>query len=322
MSNHSFKGGENIRQIHLTFDVEDFIGANSIDALFSVLRILEKNKLRGLFFITGHMAEKIADFPSILSLLNSHEIGYHSSSHSVRPAIFEFTDIEDYDKAYEISLQRETSHINPITGLIESQGGITALRALFPEKKIVAYRGPGLFWSPPHLEALRDLGLKLDFSTNISKTPVNHKGITFYPFPLFSQWSGNTSQILTLMLRLFRFKNSVLLCHPNLLADEEFWDSIYWKGNPEALTQPLPKKPVEIWYSFFRFSCSARLIRLLKSTKLATTETQLTEARTPLRISRASVENWYQQSINWPKLIFNYEPRFLRKHFLRFFGID
>jgi hypothetical protein len=107
-----------------------------------------------------------------------------------------------------------------------------------------------------------------------------------------------------------------------LLADESFWDSIYWSGNPEALTQPLSKKPAKICSSFFRFACSAKLIKLFKSAKLATAETQVTEVRTSLRISRGSVEKWYQQSIRWPKLVFNYEPRFLRKHFLQFFGID
>jgi len=268
------------------------------------------------------MAEKIADFPSILKLLNNHEIGYHSSSHSVRPTIFEYTDVEDYDKAYDISLQRETSHINPINGLIEGQGGISALRALFPRKKIEAYRGPGLFWSPPHSEALRDLGLKFDFSANLSENPASHKGITFYPSPLFSQWNGNTFQILTLLLNLLKSECSVLLCHPNLLANEQYWDSIYFNGNPKTLTQPLSKKPDETQSSFFRFAFSAELIRLIKSAKLATTKTQLTEARTPVRISSDSVETWYQQSIRWPKQVFNYEPEFLRKHFLQFFGID
>ena len=174
------------------------------------------------------MAEKLANFPSILELLDRHEIGYHSSSHSVRPTIFEYTDVEDYDKAYEISLQRETSHINPVTGKIEGQGGINALKALFPKKKINAYRGPGLFWSPPLMEALHALGLKFDFSTNISETLVSHKGITFYPIPLFSQWNGNSHQILTLLLHVLDKKKIVLLCHPNLLSNEQFWDSIYY----------------------------------------------------------------------------------------------
>lgn len=84
------------------------------------------------------MAEKLENFPNIVQLLNEHEIGYHSSSHSVRPTIFEFTDIQDYEKAYQISLERETSHINPLTGKIEGKGGIHSVKNLFPKKQIIA----------------------------------------------------------------------------------------------------------------------------------------------------------------------------------------
>ena len=63
-------------------------------------------------------------YPELLDLLEKHEIGYHSSSHSVHPTIFEFTDVAKYDKAYQTSILRETSHINPLTGKIEGSGGI------------------------------------------------------------------------------------------------------------------------------------------------------------------------------------------------------
>ena len=160
--------GGHLRELFLTFDVEDFISDNSIWILQRILEDLKRYNLISLFFITGHMAEKLQNFPAIVDLLGDHMIGYHSSSHSVHPTIFEFTDIADYQTAYEISLQRETAHINPVCGRIEGRGGILALKSLFPRKDIKAFRAPGNCWSPPHLECLRDLGIEYDFQCKSS----------------------------------------------------------------------------------------------------------------------------------------------------------
>ena len=80
---------KNQRTVFLTFDVEgppfqeDLINHKSLDSLLSILQLLDKCDLRGLFFITGSVAEKIGCYPKILKLLEKHEIGYHSTTHSV-----------------------------------------------------------------------------------------------------------------------------------------------------------------------------------------------------------------------------------------------
>ncbi len=130
------------------------------------------------------MAEKLSNFPATVELLNEHQIGYHSSGHSIHPTLFEFTDVESYEEAYQTSLIRETAHINPLTGEIEGSGGIHASKALFPKKQIVAFRAPGYCWTPPHLDAMKTLGITYDFSTNISVDPISYQGITFYPFTI------------------------------------------------------------------------------------------------------------------------------------------
>ena len=163
-----------MHKLILTFDIEDFINPNAINALCTLLEMLNKYKLKGIFFITGHMAEKLSNFPNILDKIKNHEIGYHSSSHSVRPIIAEYTDVESYDKAYAISLERETARIDPLTGKVKGEGGIFFLQDLFHLKKIKTYRAPGMSWNPPHLEALVDLGIKFDFSSYIN-TSSNHQ---------------------------------------------------------------------------------------------------------------------------------------------------
>lgn len=152
-----------MRKLQLTFDTEDFISPNSIWVLQWILKRLKKYDLQAWFFLTGHMAEKLENFPTVVDLLCEHQIGYHSSSHSVHPTIFEFTDVEDYEQAYQVSLERETAHIDPLTGEIDGKGGILTLRALFHTKQITSFRAPGHCWAPPHLEALRTLGIVSDF---------------------------------------------------------------------------------------------------------------------------------------------------------------
>jgi len=149
----------------ITFDIEDFINPISIIVLKKILLLLKKYSIKCIFFLTGYMAEQIKKFPLLVELLTEHEIGYHSSSHSVRPIITEFTDTSDYVKAIENSFEREISHINPISGEIEGMGGIKSLQKLFPNKPITYFRAPGLCWTPPHLEAVKKLGIKYDFSS-------------------------------------------------------------------------------------------------------------------------------------------------------------
>ena len=252
------------RKLILTFDVEDFVNPNAIDALQRILEILQKYKLKAIFFITGHMAEKLSDYPQIVNKLKNHEIGYHSSSHSVRPIIPEFTDLKNYERAYEISIQRETSHINPITGKTEKEGGIYVLRDLFHPKKIQAFRAPGMCWTPPHLEALKDLGIKYDFSTNLTYSePVSYKGLTFYPYTVTQQWNGTTYDYECLLFSILRHRITIFDLHPTLLVNQTEWDSIYYKGNPKNLTTVPKRSERETQHLFNSFELLIKRINCL-----------------------------------------------------------
>ena len=208
-----------MRKLILTFDVEDFINSNEMNAIYLVLKILAKYNFRALFFITGHVAEKLKNYPALMDLLENHEIGFHSSGHSVHPTIPEYTDVEKYEQAYLISLEREASHINPLTGIPEGKGGIHQLKNLFSSKRIEAFRAPGMSWTPPNLEALKKLGIKFDFSSKIPYSePRNYKGITFYPYTFIQKWDGSFSDYQCLLSALSRQKISILDLHPTLLA--------------------------------------------------------------------------------------------------------
>jgi hypothetical protein len=287
--------------------------------LFVLLEQLKKYELKALFFVTGHMAERLQLHPEILEPLEEHEIGYHSSSHSVHPTIFEFTDVPSYEEAYQRSTFRETSHVNPLTGKIEGTGGIFVLRKLFPSKQIIAFRAPGFCWSPPHTEALRDLGIKFDFSANFLPIPVRYKGLTFYPLPTMNNWQGKALDYRDFLLSILRNRITVADLHPSLFVNQDNWDSIYHKGNPKQIVYPLPRRAVEIKSLFHVFDSFLRGVKYLENARLIDACPNLIESDKNLVITKRAVAESYEISINWAKRFFKYKPQYLRNHFLGFF---
>jgi peptidoglycan/xylan/chitin deacetylase (PgdA/CDA1 family) len=309
-----------MHKLLLTFDVEDFVNANEITSLRIFLEMLEKYKLKGLFFITGHMAEKLGSFPDLVELLENHEIGFHSSGHSVHPTIPEYTDIESYEQAYQISLKRETSHINPLTGQIEGKGGIHLLQELFRPKKIRAFRAPGMSWTPPNLEALFNLGIRFDFSSSISNSePINYNGITFYPYTFMQQWDASLSDYQCLISALLKRKVAVFDLHPTLYVNRYEWDSIFYRGNPVSLTRVPERTSAESLSLFKGFDMFLKRIRFLEKSNIVATDPTLSASRMELRMSKDYLEKVYNWSMRWPRKRFHYEPKFVRAHFYKFF---
>ena len=305
----------------MTFDTEDFVSTNSTIILKRILEALETYDFEAVFFLTGHIAEKLENFPTVVDMLAEHQIGYHSSGHTVHPTIFEFTDVEDYEQAYKNSIQRETSHINPLTGEMEGKGGILTLKRLFHRKQIRAFRAPGHCWTPPHVEAMRTLGITFDFSSNVSSNPVNFKGINFYPHPIMGQWEGRLSNYRVLAISLARKRLSIVTLHPSLLVNKNDWDSIFWGMNPKFLTQPHSRSPQETKMLLRNFNLLLRQVVELRKMRLIETKPLFAESKRHLVVTRSDVEKYYQQSMMWA-LKQNYRPKYLLNHFLKFFEIS
>lgn len=299
-----------MRDIYLTFDVEDFINQRSLKALQTILNLLEKYKLKGIFFISGHVAEKISNSKDIINSLNNHAIGYHSSGHSVIPIIPMFTDIENYNKAVEISYERETSHINPLTVEIEGEGGIKFLREIFPEKEVISFRAPGHSWSPPHLEALKKLGIKFDFSTNIAVEPVIYGGINFYSLP-------TERNNIAFLASLLKQKTIILRWHPDAFVNSKPWDTIYHKGNPDRLYE-VEALPVSIVREKFNnFEQTLKKLCLLEKMGVAKIQQNIKPAHKELQGVEISKE--YNFMTWWAKTFYNYYPKFLQNHLIKYF---
>jgi hypothetical protein len=313
------------RKLYLTFDVEDFINHSSVLGLRIILELMEKAELKGLFFLTGHMAEKLIHHKDILQMLSVHQIGYHSTSHSVRPAIFEYTDIQDYEQAMAISQMMETSHVNPLTGETKGTGGITLIKTLFPDNEITAFRAPGFCWSPPHLEALQRLGISFDFSSDFSRKPVHYRGTTFYPYPfLIISPDGEDFGVRT-SLKLSRLvlarPTSTILIHPQSLFNRTFWDSQFWASNPDRLSEAVTKNPREIKYLIQRLYTFFKALNVLQKTGSIEVTPNLQVTGQILRPSMYLAKMSYKRAVYWPIRRFKYRPRYLYAHFLHFLGL-
>ena len=297
----------------------------ALKVMLKVLRLLEKYELKGLFFITGSVAEEIGDCPEVLELLEQHEIGYHSSSHSIRPMIFEYTDVENYDEAVGSSLKRETSRIDPCTGDILGEGGILLLRKIFPEKKIESFRAPFLCWTPPHLEALRKLGFRFDFSTGLCQKPsftkVHYKGITFYPRPL----SVDSRISMIGYIDISTNKHS----RPNIfLSDILKRDcTVLMKHYAEMVyrvrhAQSKPRRHMDMVSHFLSAELLLLELSLLQDIGLVKITPPLKKANTSLDLNEVNLREVYDMSMWAPHKLFGFTPKFLLCHFRRFFALS
>ena len=319
----------------LTFDIEDFINDISILALQKILSLLKKHSIKGIFFITGHVAEKLEKNHTIVEFLTDHEIGYHSSSHSVRPTIPEFTDDKSFSRAVKNSLKRETSHINPINGEIDGVGGIEILRELFSNKKIDSFRAPGFCWTPPHLEALKIIGIKNDFSSGIHgnqispKCVFSYKGINFFPYPSFITYTGHYSILKTCYHNskaLFNVLNKKITCligHEWDFTLSKQWDSIYWNNNPEQLQKTKSLENKEIVNKYFYFEKLLNILKKLHKKNLINIVSDVNSIRsTRADVNNIDVIKTYKKSMDWSINNMRYKPKYQLFNFYKFFNIS
>ncbi len=263
------------------------------------------------------MAERLSLYPDIIDLLSNHEIGYHSSAHSVRPTLVEYADVSNFKVAKERTKQREISHVNPVTGELEGSGGLLAVKRLFPQLTVKAFRAPGFCWSPPILMAMKDLGMQYDFSTNICSLPVTLKGITFYPLPINQLMKKAVPGLFRFLPKIHKAL-VVLYTHPSYFVNSLHWDTVYYRGNPSALTTVLPRRSVDATAIFKKWELIIREISHLQKTKVIDASPDLQDGgRKQLEPDEITCE--YGRSIQWLRR-FGYNPRNILNHYFEFFS--
>lgn len=322
------------KEIFLTFDVEgqneneDHFPIESAEALLTVLAELKRFQLTGLFFIPGTVAEKLPRYPEIIDLLKNNFVGYHSSSHSVRPWIFEYTDIEDYQQAKEISLKRESSSIDPQSGNILGEGGIQQLRRIFHSNNVRFFRAPFLCWSPPHMECLSELGIKFDFTTNICDVPVQFKGLTMFPAPTvvdkipekIASVVENQKRVLPkfLLRKILTRQCTVLLLHPTKLACPH--QVSRQETRPRTEFRFNKKKGLKTTINLVAFRMLLSELSFLRRIGAVVITPSPRIGSNNLDVQRIDVEKLCNENASICRRLFGYESKYMRSHFMKFFG--
>jgi len=322
---------ETLKQVFLTFDVEgppgreDFADSLSIKAFCKLLKMLNERHLKGLFFFPSTV-DNIYKNRLVQELLDKHDVGFHSSSHSVRPGIIQCTDLGDYDDAVQASLIRETSLIDPVSGRFVGSGGIYSLREAFPNKTINAFRAPFNYFSPPNVESLRKLSIEFVFSGDFCSEPFSYKGLTFYPSP---EYLDTFKNILSYWLRLCSFFHSVMMSNRKLIVFDAHPAHFIYKISAEQLKRYLqnPMVPFQLGFKpsllyVLKMPCFESILAslgTLQKLELIEVGSRLQQAKTQFNPKAKNFEKTmlYSQSIATD--LFGYKPRFLRNQYLQFF---
>jgi hypothetical protein len=322
-------------QVFLTFDVEgpapheDVLDQRTQFILMVILRKLKRNKLRGLLFLPGSVAWAVQNNPELLQALQSHEIGYHSSTHTTRPLIFEFTDIADYNAAIAVSIEKETQLSRSSVAKNVQGKGLLAFQETFPECKIVSFRAPFMSWSPPHLEALQSLGISYDFSSSVTDRPFYYRDVMFYPpaLPLDgipnmvgfwgespSNAKNRGSKLNLTLLRILRGSCTVLSLHPARLVFKT--RRSYLKKD----SKNIERGSLDVATRLCVIELLFRQLNILQRMKLI-------EVTPSLKIEKETIPEFnlrlaYNRSVYAARKLFHYNPRFLYSHFEKFFDLS
>jgi hypothetical protein len=326
---------ETPREVFLTFDVEgppgreDFMDFYTLKALSQILKLLERNRLRGLFLITSSVAEAICKNRGIVESLDKHEIGFHSSSHSVKPRILEYTDLQDYEEAVKLSVFRESSRIDPFRGEAVEQGGILSLRESFPNKRIDSFRAPFDCFSPPHVKGLKQLGVRFIFSGDFSREPVSHNGLTLYPKAAFID--EPISKIVNVDYEGKAFRSPVvssiadrgtviLALHPSRMAYEEAPDGVSQFKNPMHPIRVKANSAFNDAFNLVVFKCFLAFLSRLQKEGLVEVTPRMEVPRRRLDPNEVSIERNVKCCSDVALRLFGYQPKFLSSHYGHFFG--
>ena len=308
------------RQVLLTFDVEgvppeeDSLDGHSLMCLHRSLDMLDEYDFKGIFFIAATVAKQIRTYPKLVRQLSQHRIGYHSASHSRSLPIIHCTDVPDYGLAVENSTRSESSEADPIS----QTHNLQILSEVFPRNVIDCFRAPFLVWTPPYLEALRTLGIRFDFSSYMSDTPVTFKGITFYPGPItiddtlatfITKADPRSTPKLTLG-QLFQRSVSVLHFHPSSLLFHRYLHSR--KGNRF-------RGQIQVKLAISMLHLLLKRIDILRRNNLVEVTSSLSQGWPVLKPEEIDIGRVYWLGVKNAVTHFNYQPRFVRGHFMHFF---
>ncbi|MBQ7915155.1 MAG: hypothetical protein IJ315_00015 [Firmicutes bacterium] len=209
--------------LYFSFDTEDFTSNYAADGILEMANVLKEEGIRGNFCMVGLLAEQLQAWgrSDVLDALKYHEIDFHSYGHSLHPCINEYTNVENFQEAYQEVIRQESA-------------GIAAVKAATGVKQVYAACPPGPNESYAAMYAYSDMGIPC-YVGGMVDTPDGSGAFWCNMFYLYYyaafEWTIPSGKMLEpeYIEALAARKNVIIYNHPNRLMYNQFWDAVNFK---------------------------------------------------------------------------------------------
>lgn len=277
-------------KVLLWFDVEDYLTAESDDAFYDILRILDEYGVRATLKFCTKKVELLQKKgrTDILEKLKRHELCFHTTEHSIHPLPTEYLEHYGFREGTEEFFRREYP-------------GFLKLAELTGQH-LMSYGHPGVAWAPQAFAASRRMGVP----TYMDAHPImDVNGGIFWYAGLYCMTglvnlihSRHEPNQLEHMIRAFdemdmRGEDVVFLSiydHPTELVAEEFWDEVNFAGGVNPVScRPSPlrsqkayKDNLEALRGFLKYTGAKENVEYITATEAMRYEKQ---RLVPLQVS-------------------------------------
>lgn len=247
--------------IVFSFDTEDLANIAGFDGILRTAEILRKHNVRGCFQVVGRLAELLEKHgrQDIIEALKYHEIDTHSLAHSVHPTINECTDLENFDEAYQVLMDREMES----KGILNRIFGVEKLHSACPPGNSVSYVAHYVY---------HDMGIPVYCGDCLTARD--------YPYPVYycnllcTHYELNLEGFLMvrdehMVPQRLRTEEEIrerfdwvaahkdfFVCyhHPSMSMYNEWWDKVNCNGEnaPEGQWRESKRNPVEMTEGYYR----------------------------------------------------------------------
>ena len=235
-----------------SFDAEDFTSNVAADAIYREAEILRNTGIRGCFCVVGLLAQQLRAWRrnDVIDALSHHEIATHSWGHSYHPTINEYTDIADFNTAYDEVIRQET---------LAKQ----TLEEVFRVDNIHAAVPPGNQKSYAAMYAYADMGIPI-YADTVCDTPegdgvyycnIYHIEYAFGMESCFTDPECDDAMLLRILDKLAGRRHAIVYTHPHMAMFSKHWDSLnYYKSNQYPFGQwvEAPRRTEEETERFYR----------------------------------------------------------------------
>lgn len=259
----------------IRFDTEDFLTPESDAAALAIADLLTNSGARATFPVTAWKVRALRDRDrrDVLAALGRHDVGFHSTSHSLHPTIAEELETTPDGDAAAAFERREG----------EGMGEVAAAFG----RALSCYTQPGANWVTEASTALHRWGIPLHFGedwnayVDVAGRPfyiggtLHFSGAVACPKPFLSQLPGAADDALALVETAIGSARDGsgdvglvnVVAHPTELVTEVFWDAVNFGGgvNREARDwSPPPVRPAaDVRAALEAFSAYVQRLRAL-----------------------------------------------------------